>query len=214
MKVGIIGSGTVGQTLGSGLVGLGHQVKIGSREPDSEKLQEWAGQTGAQASTGTFAETADFGDLIIISTFGEATENAIRLADPRNFAGKVVIDTTNPLVQGPTGPKVVVSPGDSLGEKIQRLLPDAHVVKAFNTVPAPSMIDANYFPEKADMFICGNDEKAKQTVTEILTAFGWPVLDVGGIEEAFLIEALTGLWVKYMLLSKNWQHAFKVVRKA
>jgi predicted dinucleotide-binding enzyme len=214
MKIGIIGSGIVGQTLGTGLVGLGHQVKIGSREPNSEKLQEWVSQTGAQASTGTFAETAAFGDLIIISTFGEATENAVQLADPKNFSGKVVIDTTNPLVHGPTGPKVVVSPGESLGEKIQRLLPDAYVVKAFNTVPAPSMIDANYFPEKADMFICGNDEKAKQTVTEILTAFGWPVLDVGGIEEAFLIEALTGLWVKYMLLSKNWQHAFKVVRKA
>src|SRR4051794_40946430 len=128
MNIGIIGTGIVGQTLGKALAGLGHVVKLGSREPNSEKLQEWAVQSGPNASSGNLAETAAFGDLVIVATNWHGTENALQLAGPENLAGKVVIDATNPLNFGPTGPSLALGFSDSGGEQVQRWIPEARVV--------------------------------------------------------------------------------------
>ncbi len=214
MKVGIIGSGVVGQTLGTGLVGLGHEVKIGSRQAGNEKLVEWVGKTGDKASEGTFAEVATFGDIVILATLWDGTEQAIQMAGPANFAGKVVVDATNPMKFGPSGPNLALGFSDSAGESVQRWLPEARVVKAFNIVPAALMIKPDLLGEVPDMFICGNDDEAKKSVTEMLTAFGWPeAVDMGGIEESRLIEPLGMLWIKHFFRTKNWQHAFKLIRK-
>ncbi len=214
MNIGIIGTGVVGQTLGVGLTGLGHQVMLGSREPHSQKIQEWLGQAGSQARAGEFSEAASFGELVIVATLWDGTENALKLAGAENLAGKVVIDTTNPLKFGENGPDLTIGFTDSAGESVQRWLPQARVVKAFNIVPAAMMIKADLLGETPDMFICGNDAEAKQTVTSLLKDFGWPTIDMGNIEEARLIEPLGMLWIKHFFRTKNGQHAFKLVRPA
>lgn len=210
MKVGILGSGSVGQTVGTGFIKLGHEVKIGTRDP--QKLQEWVAQNGAHASAGSFAEAAVFGDIVVLATLWSGTENVLQMAGESNTAGKIVIDITNPLQFGPEGPSLALGFSDSGGEQIQRWLPAAKVVKALNHVPAPVMIQADLLGETADLFICGNDQAAKETVTELMGQFGWPVIDLGGIEQARLTEALTGLWIRYYVLTQSWQHAFKLVR--
>jgi predicted dinucleotide-binding enzyme len=214
MKVGILGSGNVGQVIGAGFAQLGHSVKIGSRTPTQEKLQNWAKKTGANASAGTFAEAAAFGELAVLATLWDGTEAAIRLADPKNLAGKVVIDATNPLdFSKGVPPTLAVGLTDSGGEQVQRWLPQSRVVKAFNTVGNPHMFKPQFPGGPPDMFICGNDERAKQTVTELLKAFGWSVIDIGGIESSRLLEPLALLWITYFFKTKSLGHAFKLLRK-
>jgi predicted dinucleotide-binding enzyme len=212
-RVGILGSGNVGQTLGAGFVELGAEVKIGSREP--EKLAGWVSQQGAGASAGTFAEAAAFGEIVVVATLWSGTEHALRLADPANFAGKVVIDVTNPLdfVAPGKPPRLALGNTDSGGEQVQRWLPGARVVKAFNTVGAPHMVHPQFPGGPPDMFYCGDDEAAKKTVAKICTAFGWDTIDVGGIEGARVIEPLCILWVGYGFRTNTWDHAFKLLRK-
>lgn len=213
MNIGIIGTGVVGQTLGKGLAAKGHSVKIGSRNPNSEKLKEWESQAGPNTSTATLEETAKFGDLIILATLWGGTENALELAGPDNFAGKVVIDATNPLSFGAGGPDLGVGFTDSAGEQVQRYIPQARVVKALNIVSAFMMLDPNALGETADMFIAGNDAEAKKEVTTFLEGFGWPVIDLGGIQESRLLEALGMVWVKYFFNVRNeGKHAFKLIR--
>jgi predicted dinucleotide-binding enzyme len=137
MRVGVLGTGTVGQTLGTGLIALGHNVMSGSRSANNDKSAAWAAAAGGRASTGTFADAAAFGELIVLSTLWAGTENAILLAGSQNFAGKTVIDTTNPLVASDGLPSLALGTTDSGGERVQRWLPDAHIVKAFNIVGPP-----------------------------------------------------------------------------
>src|SRR5262249_23517291 len=152
-----------------------HEVKLGSRDAKNPKAVEWAEKTGAHASNGTFADAARFGDVVIVATNWEGTLNALELAGPDSFAGKVVIDTTNPLdFSKGAPPTLAVGTTDSAGEIIQRFLPKAHVVKAFNIVGNPHMVAPSFPGGKPDMFICGDDEGAKKTVTELCTALGWP----------------------------------------
>ncbi|NWJ46179.1 MAG: NAD(P)-binding domain-containing protein [Chloroflexi bacterium] len=211
MKIGIIGSGVVGQTLGEGFIKKGHAVLLGSREPNSEKLQEWTAKTGGK--TGTFEEVAKFGELVVVAINWGGLEHALQLAGAQNLAGKVVIDATNPLNFGATGPSLAIGFSDSAGEIVQRQIPDAHVVKAFNIITAPVMIQADLLGEQLDMFIAGNDAAAKETVTGLLKDFGWSVVDLGGIEESRLLEPLAMIWIKYMVKTQNWQHGIKLVRK-
>ncbi|HEV8050362.1 MAG TPA: NAD(P)-binding domain-containing protein, partial [Thermoplasmata archaeon] len=144
-KVGIIGSGDVGQHLGTGFAATGHEVKIGSREPSSEKLTSWKKSAGPKASTGTFEETGKFGDLIVVATVWSGTENALKLAGPANLAGKVVIDATNPLAFRENAPPgLALGHMDSGGEQVQRWLPDSHVVKAFNIVGNVHMFQPDF----------------------------------------------------------------------
>ena len=215
MKIGILGTGAVGQSLGEGFAKLGYAVKMGSRDPNKKEVQEWVSKN-KNASSGTFAEAAAFGDIIVIATHWEkgATENAIRLAGKENFSRKIVIDVTNPLDFSESIPKMDVTYPDSAGLLIQKWLPDAKVVKAFNIITAKYMTNPNLEEGKPDLFIAGNDENAKKTVTVIAEKFGWEhVHDIGGIEQTYLLEALAMLWIRYGFLNNYWQHAFKLLKR-
>jgi 8-hydroxy-5-deazaflavin:NADPH oxidoreductase len=209
VRVGILGSGDVGRVLAAGFAGLGHDVKIGSRDP--QKLADWAETAGPHVSTGTFAETARFGDILVLATLGVATEEAIRLAGVDAFEGKVVIDATNPLDFSTGAPRLSIGHTDSLGEVIQRLLPRTRVVKAFNTVGNALMINPQLPGGPPDMFICGNDEDAKKIVTQICKHFGWGVVDIGGIEGSRHLEPMCMVWVLHGVRSGSWTHAFKLL---
>ena len=211
MKVGILGSGVVGQALGSGFASRGYSVKLSSRTPYSQKLKEWVRKNGKNASTGTFAEAAAFGDLLVLATPGTAAEVAIDLAGRNNFDGKVLIDVTNALDFRGGSAGLFVGTTDSLGERIQNKLPKAKVVKCFNTVGNTQMVDPKH--KDAEMLICGNDDAAKKEVSRIVTEFGWKgVIDVGGIDGARWLEALVPLWVRVGTKLNVWDHVFKVLR--
>jgi predicted dinucleotide-binding enzyme len=214
LKVGILGSGDVGQALGRGFTSHGYDVKVGSRTPDSDKLRAWLKQVAGKASTGTFAEAAAHGEILVLATLGAAAEDAIDLAGREKFAGKTVIDTTNPLdFSKGESPTLFVGINDSLGERIQRKLSQAKIVKCFNTVPNPQMVNPTFSDGKPEMLICGNDADAKQKVIGILKEFGWPgAIDIGGIQEARWLETLVPLWVRVGAALNTSRHAFKVVR--
>lgn len=223
MKIGIIGSGDVGRRLADGLLDLGHQVKIGTRDTSKTEVVEWIDKhkkkgdnESENASVGGFAEAASFGDdLIVLCTSWNGTSNAIKMADPGNMTGKVVIDTTNPLdfSQG-LPPRMAVGVTDSAGEINQRLLPGAKVVKAFNIVGNPHMVHPDFPGGPPTMLICGNDEQAKKMVTEsILTPFGWETVDIGGLEGARLLEPLAMLWIIHYFRTGTGDHAFKLLKK-
>ena len=161
MKIGVIGSGDVGQVLGAGFAAEGHEVMLGSRDPRQDRMQVWVAKTGANASTGTFAETADFAQVAVIATAWSGTKSAIELAGPARLAGKVVIDATNPLdFTGGVPPKLAVGHTDSGGESVQRWLPESRVVKAFNIVGNPHMVHPSFPGGAADMCIGGNEPEA------------------------------------------------------
>ncbi len=211
MKIGVIGSGDVGKSFARAFSALGHDVKIGSRTP--EKLNEFVAQAGDRVTASTFKETAHFGEVVVMATLGVATEEAIRLADPESFRGKVVIDATNPLDFSPGRPPgLAIGHQDSLGERVQRWLPNARVVKAFNTVGNPLFFKPQLKGGPPDMFICGNDADAKKIVSQICRDFGWGVIDIGGIEGSRYLEPMCMTWVLYGILSGTWNHAFKMLR--
>ena len=213
MRVGILGTGDVGRALGTGFVTIGHEVRIGSRQATNEKAVAWAQEAGAKASAGSFAEAAGFGEIVVLATLGVETESALKLAGLDKLRGKVVIDATNPLDFSGGTAKLAVSGNDSGGERVQRLLPDAHVVKAFNTVGNKFMFRPDFPGGPPDMFIAGNTAHAKQTVAGILRDFGWGVVDVGGIESSRYLEAMCMVWVLASMRVNNWNHAFKFLRK-
>lgn len=215
MKVGILGSGDVAKALGTGFVTLGHEVRLGSRTKENPKTVAWAKGTNGKGSTGTFAEAAAFGEVLVLATLGVATPEAIRLAGVSHFDGKVVIDATNPLAFSPQGaPSLAVGHTNSAGEQNQKAIPRAHVVKAFNIVGNSLMFRPNLPGGPPDMFICGNDAPAKEKVRKILHDFGWPsVIDIGGIEGSRELESLCILWVKSAVSFGNYNIAFKLLRK-
>lgn len=214
MKIGVLGTGDVGKALGKAFVTLGHDVKMGARSAGNEKAAGWSEEMGSKASAGTFADAAAFGEIVVLATLGVANESAIELAGPQNFRGKLVIDTTNPLdFSGGMPPKLAISGNDSGGERAQRQLPEALVVKAFNTVGSPFMFRPDFPGGPPDMFIAGNDEEAKKRVSAILSDFGWGVIDAGGIESSRYLEAMCILWVLTALRTNNWSQAFKMLRK-
>ncbi len=214
MKIGILGSGDVGKALGSAFAALGHEVKMGARDARNEKVAAWVAGAGAKASGGTFADAARFADVAVLATLWSGTENALRLAGPENLAGKIVIDATNPLVyKEGAPPSLALGHVDSGGEQVQRWLPGARVVKAFNIVGNAFMFRPQFPGGPPDMLFCGNDAAARKTVAEILTSFGWPSIDIGGIEGARLLEPMCILWVLYGIRTGTWSHAFKLLRK-
>ncbi|MDP9361435.1 MAG: NAD(P)-binding domain-containing protein [Acidobacteriota bacterium] len=211
MKIGILGSGDVGKSFARGFGALGHEVKIGSRSP--EKLSEFVSGQGERVSSCTFEEAAGFGDLIVLATLGVATEEAINLAGKQNFDHKVVIDATNPLDFSSGAPRLSVGHTDSLGEQVQRSLPNARVVKAFNTVGNPLFFKPQLPGGPPDMFIGGNDPEAKKLVSQVCDAFGWGVIDLGGIEASRHLEPMCMVWVLHGVISGSWTHAFKMLHK-
>jgi len=210
VNVGVLGSGDVGKSFARAFAALGHEVMIGSRSP--EKLAEFASGT-ERVKSGTFEETAKFGDLIALATHGESTTEALRIAGPENFDGKVVIDATNPLDFSTGAPRLSIGFDDSLGEQIQRQLRGARVVKAFNTVGNALFYKPELPGGPPDMFLCGNDDDAKKTVSQVCEAFGWGVLDIGGIDGARYLEPMCMTWVLHGIKSGSWTHAFKMLHK-
>ncbi len=214
MKIGIIGSGAVGQALGTGFAELGHEVKLGTRDINQEKVKTWLGKTGPRVSAGSFAEAAAFGELLVLATSWSGTENAITLAGKKNTAGKVVIDATNPLRVAAGGPPTLaLGHTDSGGEQVQRWLAESRVVKAFNIIGNSFMVNPQFPGGPPDMFICGNNVKAKQSVADILTGFGWSTIDLGGIESSRYLEPLAMVWITYGFRTNTWTHAIKLLRK-
>ena len=215
MRIGVLGSGDVGKALGRGFVALGHEVRMGSRSASNEKALAWAKEVGPRASVGTFGDAASFGDPIVLATLGAANEEVLRSAGPERFRGKVVIDATNPLdFSRGMPPRLAIAGDDSGGERVQRLLPGAHVVKAFNTVGNPLMFRPELPGGPPDMFIAGDDEDAKRSVSGILKDFGWgAVHDLGGIEASRYLEAMCMVWVLSGARGGNWNQAFKLLRK-
>ena len=211
MKIGILGSGTVAQTLASGFHKHGHEVKAGSRTP--AKLADWAAKNPG-ISTGTFAEAASFGDLLVLAVKGNAASHALTLAGAENLAGKTIIDTTNPIADAPPVNGVLqffTGPNQSLMEDLQHEFAEAHFVKAFNSVGAPAMVNPQFKAGKPTMFICGNSDPAKAQVTAILDKFDWETADMGAAEAARAIEPLCMLWCIPGFTRNQWTHAFKLL---
>ena len=212
MRIAILGTGVVGQALGKAFIAVGHDVMMGGRDAQNDKALAWAKEMGSKAKTGTFADAAEFGEVIVLATLGMANESALTSAGTANLRGKILIDTTNPLDFSKGAPNLAVVGNDSGGERVQRLLPETFVVKAFNTVGAPLMFKPKLPGGPPDMFICGNDAAAKAKVTELLTAFGWGTIDVGEIESSRYLEAMCMTWILSGQSGKNWNQAFKMLK--
>jgi len=213
MKIGVIGSGVVGKTLAAGFLKHGHAVTIGTRE--AGKLKDWAAQHKG-AKVADFAETAAFGEVVVLAVAGAAALDALKLIGAANIDGKPVIDATNPIGGGPPVHGVLsffTSLTDSLMERLQKAYPQALFVKAFNSVGAAQMVDPHFAGGKPTMFVCGNDEAAKKTVAALVQDFGWEVADMGQVEAARAIEPLCMLWCIPGIARGDWSpHAFKLLR--
>jgi 8-hydroxy-5-deazaflavin:NADPH oxidoreductase len=199
MKIGILGTGVVGQTIGAKLISLGHDVKMGARAVGNEKAEKWVKENGARATHGTFADAAAFGEIVFNCTSGMASLDALRQAGARNLDGKILIDVANPLdFSKGMPPTLSVCNTDSLGEQIQRAFPGARVVKTLNTMNTNVMVDPGLVPGESDVFVSGNDAAAKAQVIEILESwFGWrSVIDLGDITTARGTEMLLPIWLR------------------
>jgi 8-hydroxy-5-deazaflavin:NADPH oxidoreductase len=213
MKVAILGSGDVGQTLGAGFLKHGHQVMMGTRDPKKKEVANWVTETPG-ATAGTFADAASFGELIVLAVLGKAVEQVIQLAGPANLKAKTLIDATNPIADAPPIDGVLqftTGPNESAAEKLQALIPETHVVKAFNSVGAGQMINPHYEQGIPTMFLCGNDEGAKKLVSDVIQQFGWEPFDCGSIVGARAIEPLCILWCLPGFRQNLWTHAFKLL---
>jgi predicted dinucleotide-binding enzyme len=211
MKVGVLGSGDVAKVLGGGFLKHGHEVMLGTRTPS--KLADWTKQH-PKGRAGSFAEAARFADLAVLAVKGTVALEALRAAGAANLAGKPVIDATNPIADAPPVHGVLkffTNLDESLMERLQREFPQARLVKAFNSVGNALMINPQFKGGKPTMFICGNDEAAKQTVRGILDQFGWETADMGYAEAARAIEPLCMLWLIPGFLRDEWSHAFKLL---
>jgi len=213
-KVGVIGSGIVGQTLASGFLRHDYDVAVGTNSPG--KYQELKSKTNGKAKVGTFEETAKFGEIVVLAVKGTAAEAAMKTSGIDNLAGKVVIDTTNPIADAPPVNGVLqffTSPNDSLMERLQKLAPEARFVKSFSCVGNALMVNPDFNGIRPTMFICGNHEEAKREVTAILDQFGFDVADMGAVEGARAIEPLCMLWCIPGFRSNSWTHAFKLLKR-
>lgn len=214
MKIGILGSGIVGRVLASAFITEGHEVMLGTRNISKTEVVKWK-KENASGHVGVFADAARFGELLVIATAGSAAEEVIKKAGVDQFSHKVVIDTTNPIAAAPPVNGVLkcfTNLDDSLMERMQRVAPKAKFVKAFNSVGNDFMYKPAFKDGKPTMFICGNDDSAKKTVTEILTSFGWDTEDMGKVEAARAIEPLCILWCIPGFIRNQWTHAFKLLK--
>lgn len=224
MKVGIFGTGNVGRTIAEKFASEGNEVMIGTRdvedtlaktEPDAmgnPAYKAWQ-KNNLRVKLGSFEDTAKFGELIVISTSGNAAKKAIELGGKENFSGKIVIDMTNP-VESSVPPKYYGEFGNSIGEQVQHLLPEAKVVKTFNQMGVQIVVN----PQREDgdpvLFLAGNDTEAKLQVSEIAKKWGWKeVVDFGDISQSFWLETLVMLWIQYAFKNNSWSHAFSFLRK-
>ncbi|MEP7055662.1 MAG: NAD(P)-binding domain-containing protein [Actinomycetota bacterium] len=209
MRIAVLGTGTVGSTIGSKLVSLGHDVVMGSRTADNPKAAAWiatcltdAAATGGTAGAAAYADAAAGAELIVNATAGTGSLDALRAAGAVNLAGKVLLDISNPLdFSRGMPPSLSVSNTDSLGEQIQREFPDASVVKSLNTMTAAVMTNPSTVAGAHSVFVSGEDANAKGEVRNLLISFGWPpdrIIDLGGIVSARGVEMYLPLWLNLM----------------
>jgi predicted dinucleotide-binding enzyme len=201
MRYGVLGTGTVGRVLAGRLVEVGHEVRMGSRTAGNETASAWATEAGPNASHGTFADAAAFGQTVMNCTGGAVSLDALAAAGAENLAGKVLIDVSNPLTFETGRLTLTVCNTDSVGEQIQRAFPDARVVKTLNTMANEVMIHPEQLAGPHSVFVCGDDAEAKQHVAGMLESFGWPpesVVDLGGIEAARGMEMFLVFWIELM----------------
>lgn len=212
MKIGILGTGMVGQVLATGFLKHGHEVTIATRTP--AKVADWLDKN-PDGRVGSHKEVGSWADIIVLSSKGTAAEAALGLCDADDLAGKTVIDTTNPIADAPPDNGVLrffTSLDESLMERLQRASPRANLVKAFNSVGNAYMVDPDFKGVRPTMFICGNNAAAKAQVAAILTDFGWEAEDMGSVEAARAIEPLCMLWCIPGFIRNQWTHAFKLLK--
>ncbi|MFO1532288.1 MAG: NADPH-dependent F420 reductase [Thermoplasmatota archaeon] len=224
MRIGIIGSGGVGQTLAAGFAAKGHEVILGARDPKANlavatpnamgqpPLSAWA-KANPKVRIATFADAAKHGEVLVFAVKGEQSGSAIKAAGAENMAGKLVLDTTNPLAFGANGIHKAAAIQDSCLETAQRAAPKANFVKAWNCTPSSQMVDPKFKEGRADQLICGNDAKAKEQATKILKDFGWNVVDAGDATIAPYVEATAIAICNYAMKSNDWTWAMKLVRQ-
>jgi predicted dinucleotide-binding enzyme len=215
-KIGILGTGMVGSTVGAKLVQLGYEVKMGSRTPGNEKAAAWTKSQGASASHGTFDDAAKFGEIVLLCTKGDATMEALKLVKPESLKGKTVIDISNPLDFSKGMPPTLVQQftnTNSLAEEVQKALPGANVVKSLNIVNCEVMVNPKKSGGDPTMFVAGNSAPAKEEVKGILKQFGWSdVIDLGDITGARGMEMILPIWLRTWGATQNGHFGFKVVR--
>lgn len=215
-KIGILGTGIVGSTIGSKLIELGYEVRMGSRTAKNEKALAWVAKCGNKASTGTFEDAAQFGEIIFLCAKGDVTLEILKLAKPGNFKGKTVIDISNPLDFSKGMPPSLIpqfANTNSLGEEVQKALPDANVVKSLNIVNCEVMVNAKKSGGDPTMFMCGNNAGAKAEVASVLNKFGWTdIIDLGDITTARGTEMMLPIWLRTWMATKNGYFAFKIIR--
>lgn len=212
MKIGVLGSGDVAQVLASGFLKHGHAVTVGTR--DSAKLSDWA-KSNSGGRVGSFADAARFGEVLVLAVKGSAAAEVLRLAGADALAGKPVMDATNPIADAaPVNGvlKFFTDLNESLMERLQREFPTARLVKAFNSVGNARMVDPVFKAGKPTMFICGNDDGAKRTVSGLVSELGWDTADMGKAESARAIEPLCMLWCIPGFLRNEWTHAFALLK--
>lgn len=213
-KIGIIGSGVVAKALGSGFAKHNYKVMLSSR--DVSKLDEWKNSAGENAFVGSFTEAAEFAEIIFLAVKGSAAKNALELIGKEKLKNKIIVDATNPIAEVPPQNGVLQFFSDinySLMEELQNLLPDSKFVKAYNSVGNALMVNPEFEDGKPTMFICGNDQEAKNAVTKINELFGWETEDMGTAEAARAIEPLCILWCIPGFSKNSWSHAFKMLKK-
>jgi predicted dinucleotide-binding enzyme len=213
MKIGILGTGVTGQTIGSKLVQLGHDVMMGSRDEANPSAIAWAKDIGHNALYGTFMNAAEFGEIVFNCTLGSASLEALKQAGEVNLKGKILIDTSNPLDRSTDTWTLTVCNTDSLGEQIQREFPETKVVKTLNTVNANVMVDPSKLIEKTNIFVSGNDIEAKATVVRILRDwFGWKeIVDLGNITTSRSVEMYVPLWHNLRTAISSQRFNIKIV---
>ena len=213
MNYAVLGTGAVGQTIASKLIHMGHEVMMGSRDEANPKAVIWAKDMGRNATFGTFANAAEFGEVIINCTLGSASLDAMYLAGADNLKGKILIDTANPLDYSDDKHwKLTVCNVDSLGEQLQRAFPKTFVVKTLNTMNCNIMVDPDKLVERTDVFVSGNSADAKATVSKLLKEFGWKhIIDLGDITTSRAVEMYAVMWRALRLAESSHRFNIKVV---
>lgn len=212
-KIGIIGSGVVGISLANGLVRHGYEVMVGTN--DAEKHASINEKTGGKATVGTFTDVASFADVVILAVKGSVAEEALRKTGLEHLHNKIILDATNPIADLPPQNGVLqffTTLNESLMERLQKLVPDGRFVKCFSCVGNALMIDPDFGGDKPSMFICGNDDEAKNYTGKLLSDLGWETEDMGMVEAARAIEPLCMLWCIPGIREGKWRHAFKLLK--
>jgi 8-hydroxy-5-deazaflavin:NADPH oxidoreductase len=211
MKVAVLGTGTVAIALAKGFTSRGHSVVFGTRDVGGKTAQEALAQV-AGSTAAPYPDAARSADMAVLATSWSGAENAIKLTGAANLAGKLVIDVTNPLDFSSGKPSLALGFPHSAGAQVQSWLPGAQVVKAFNIINATRMVDPQFDDGAPDMFIAGNDAKAKAQTADILKSFGWrSAIDMGDISKAYLLEALAMTWIDYGATRNHWTHGFSLL---